>query len=246
VPGLQTNRLVLGQLSVEDKSNEIVAVPKLLEMLELSGSVVTIDAMGCQKKIAKKVIEKKSDYVFCLKDNQQNLRKEVESFFSDEINSKYVSESETVDGDHGRIEVRRCTSASSNFLRESDKWEGLSSMCMLESSREINGETSTERRYFISSLESDSSRLAEIIRSHWGIENSLHWVLDVNFREDDCRIRDRASAANLAAIRRASVGLLNAEKSTKKSMRRKMNLAHMDFEYLIKVISGRGSKKAVS
>lgn len=233
-----SNNFVLGQVAVDDKSNEITAIPKLLELIAGQGCTFTIDAMGCQKAIAKKIIEKKADYVFCLKQNNLNLYTEVEKFFEDPSNQKYIESFQKTEGDHGRIETRSYSSASAGFLKNTDDWVGVQSIVQVESEREVkgSGEISLERRFYISSLLSNAEVLAKGIRSHWSIENSLHWVLDVNFGEDNCRVREKVETENFAMLRRMAVGLLKQESSTKKSIRRKINIASLDNDYLWKVL----------
>ena len=232
-----TASMVLGQIAVEEKSNEIVAIPKLLELLRVEGGIFTIDAMGCQKEIAKNIAEKKGDYVLGLKENHPTFLKQVREFFNSPGNENYLSSFESVEGDHGRIETRSCYAASSNMIRESSGWSELKSIVMLKSKREIRGEVQEETRYYISSLEGDAEKLSRAIRSHWQIENSLHWVLDVNFDEDQCRIRDKVEAENFAILRRVAVGLLKNEKTEdKRSLRRKQNLAALNNNYLLKIL----------
>lgn len=230
------NNFVLGQVAVEDKSNEIIAIPKLLEILNIDGSIITIDAMGCQKEIAKQINEKGGDYVLCLKENHPNLHNEVAQFFGSEDNMEDIDFCETVDGDHGRIETRKCFNVSADNFQHAQAWTGIKSIAMIETEREINGKIGSEKRYYISSLETNAERLGGAVRTHWQIENSLHWVLDVTFDEDQCRIRDKIATENFAMLRRIAVGLLKNETSTNKSVRRKKTLAARDDDYLLAVL----------
>lgn len=234
--------MVLGQVAVDEKSNEIVAIPKLLEILSARGCIFTIDAMGCQKEIAGQITEKKGDYVFCLKENHPNLHEEAVKFFENPSNAEHIDSIESTEADHGRIETRKCQTASANLFYKTENWPGIASVGMIESTREINGKISKEKRYYISSLESNAKRISSAIRSHWQIENSLHWTLDVTFDEDQCRIRDEKAAENFAILRRMAVGLLKNETSTKKSLRRKVNRALTDPNYLLTVLAANKSK----
>ena len=248
----ESNNMVLGQIKVADKSNEITAIPKLLRVLELSGCIVTIDAMGCQKKIAKEVIEADADYVFSLKGNQETVHREVQSFMDACIDDSKANQlprneklkldqhfrhCETVDGDHGRIEIRRYYQSDDlAWFEDLDKWEGLRSVGVVESVREIGDEVTTERRYFLSSLPRDVETMARAIRGHWGIENKLHWVLDVCFREDYSRVRSGHAAENLASLRRLALNLLKKEKTKKRGIKGKQLNASWNHAYLLKLL----------
>lgn len=235
------SNFMLAQLPVSDKSNEITAIPNLLEMLSIRGCIFTIDAMGAQKKIAKQIVESKGDYIFGLKENHKNLYKEVQSFFSDESNLQFMQVNKEVEAGHGRIETRECFSASAGLLKRADGWEGLQSVAMIRATREINGKISFEERYFISSLESDCKLIAKTVRKHWGIENTLHWNLDMNFAEDFSRVREKNSAENLALLRRMAVGLFKNE-STKISIRRKIRKAYVDDKFMLNVLGVKEAK----
>ena len=237
-----TNNLTLGQVLVEDKSNEIVAIPKLLEIIDVTGSIVTIDAIGCQKAFAEQITNAGGDYIFCLKENHPNFHNEVKSFFEKgDFQGRQHSFSETTDGEHGRIEIRKYWSVSAESFEHQKDWEGIKSIGMVESHREVGEKQSLERRYYISSLEQDSERFGKAVRSHWGIENSLHWVLDVIFNEDQCRIREKNAAQNFALLRRIAISLLKNEKSSKKSLRRKRNQACLYEDYLLKILQANAS-----
>ena len=233
------NKMVFGQVVTDDKSNEITAIPKLLEMLVLDGSVVTIDAMGCQKKIAEKIIESNGDYVFSLKGNHGTLHEDVKLFMDDAIANKgcydYIC---NTDGGHGRVETRKIWySENVQWIQELKQWPGLSSLIAVESRRVASEKVSTERRYFISSLSGkDAKSLGQIIREHWNIENKLHWSLDVSFSEDDCRIRRKFGAENFSRLRRIALNLLKQEKTLKRGIKAKQHKAGWDEQYLLRVL----------
>lgn len=216
--------LVLAQRAVDIKGNEITAIPELLDMLALEGAIVTIDAMGTQKEIAAKIVSRKADYVLSLKGNQGTLEKDVELFFDDPVlAAKCLCHEAEPETGHGRIEERRVRAADAAWLAERHpKWKGLASIAALTVRRTIKktGVVSVETRLFISSLPPDPVRLAAAARAHWSVENNLHWVLDVVFREDECRARKDHSARNLAMIRRAVLNMLRREPS-RKSLKRK-------------------------
>jgi predicted transposase YbfD/YdcC len=233
--------LVLGQVKTDDKSNEIKAIPELLKHLDLEGCVVSIDAMGCQKDIAKEVVEQGADYVFSLKGNQGNLHKDVELFFQDAKKNDFkdiVHDTHTsVDGEHGRIETRHYTTvADVHWFEEKGKWAKLTSFGMVEAQRELNGQISTETRYYISSLPSDAKRFAAAARGHWAVENSLHWCLDIAFREDDSRVRTGHAPENLAMIRALALTLIKRDPHRKIGVKASRKRAGWDMEYLKKLI----------
>lgn len=236
------NRLVLGQVKCEEKSNEITAIPLLLEVLELRGCIVTIDAMGCQRAVAEKIMSQEADYVLSLKGNQGTLHKDVADYFywAERQNFKEIEYSftETVEKGHGRIETRQCWATEDvDWLLQKEKWSGLKSIVMVESIREVIGnQASVERRYFISSLCSDAKEILRAVRGHWGIENSLHWVLDVAFREDDCQIKDANAAENMATLRHFVLNLLKQETSCKRGIKTKRLKAGWNESYLLKVL----------
>lgn len=238
------NGLVLGQLKTEEKSNEITAIPKLLEMLEIKGCIVTIDAMGCQKEIAKQVIEQGGDYLLAVKGNQGTLEEAVVDFFETaqaaDFQGAPVDYHQDIDSGHGRIEVRRCwTSSDLSTLSHPEQWVGLTSIAMIESERHIGEQQSLERRYYITSLQSDAKQIAHAARGHWGVENTLHWTLDVTFREDECRIRRGEAAENLCTLRHFVLNLLKQETTSKKSIKQKRLLAAWDDDYRAKVLFGQ-------
>jgi len=248
----ESNNLVLGQLKVEEKSNEITAVPELLRVLELAGCIVTVDAMGCQKKIAKEIIEADADYVLALKANQETVHAEVKGFLDATLEDKQkkrpsgavlpkaaaqLQELETVEKDHGRLEIRRYyQSAELGWFADQAKWEGLCSVGMVEALREMDGKSTVERRYYLSSLPLDVATFARAVRGHWGVENKLHWVMDVCFREDQSRARTGYAAENLATLRRLALNLLKREKTKKRGIRGKQLNASWDHSYLLRLL----------
>ncbi len=209
-------RLVLGQKKVDEKSNEITAIPKLLKSLEIQGAIITIDAMGCQKEIAKTVNLGEADYVLALKANQEGLYEQVKHHFSnffDMSRNKYVDHHKKIEKNRGRIETRECLMTENiDWLKGEDKWSGLKSIIAVKSQRTINGKTATDYRYFISSLESNAEVAQTAIRAHWAIENSLHWVMDMVFREDESRVRLDNSAENMSVLKHAALNQLQRAK----------------------------------
>jgi predicted transposase YbfD/YdcC len=233
------NKMVFGQIATDEKSNEITAIPKLLEMLVLDGSVVTIDAMGCQKKIAEKIKESNGDYIFSLKGNHGTLHDEVKLFLDDAIVNGGVHDSDcAADGGHGRVEVRNVWySENVQWMQDRQQWQGLSSLVAVESQRTLGDEVSTERRYFISSLSGiGAEAIGRMIRNHWGVENKLHWSLDVSFGEDNCRIRKGFGAENVSRLRRIALNLLKQEETVKCGVKSKRHKAGWDEKYLRKVL----------
>ena len=234
-------RLVLGQVKVADKSNEIVAIPKLLAMLSIEGAIVTIDAMGCQRDIARQIRDQKADYVLALKGNQGTLRQDVEVFVAEQQASGFadtkISRDQTVDGDHGRIETRTTTVIHDvAWLQERHDWPGLKAVVMIESSREIAGKIERETRFYITSLVLLANLLGPIIRSHWAIENSLHWVLDMVFRDDECRVRTQHAPANFTTLKHMAHNLIRKAPG-KDSLRIKRKVAAWDDDFLISLIA---------
>lgn len=238
-----TNKLVLGQVKVDDKSNEITAIPELLKVLELSGCIVTIDAIGCQKEIVKLITEQDADYVITLKKNQGNLYDEVEKLFQSGRSTDFQgiehSTYKTDEIGHGRHEIRHYVMLSQiqSLLNPDSVWSNFNSVGMVESVRLLAGKTTVETRYFISSLKDNAEQFGNSIRSHWGVENSLHWLLDVALREDDCRIRKDNAPQNFAILRHIAVNLLTQEKRVKRGIKNKQFLAAMDNNYLLRVLA---------
>jgi predicted transposase YbfD/YdcC len=248
----ESNNLVLGQWKVADKSIEITALPQLLRVLELSGCIVTLDAMGCQKKIAQEIIESDADYVLALKGNQETVHQEVKDFLDQALAETQkprprgaklspaaagLAALETVEKDHGRLETRRYYQSSQlAWFADLEQWEGLKSVGMVEAMREVDGKTSVERRYYLSSLPVNIELFARAVRSHWGVENKLHWVMDVCFREDQSRARAGYAAENLATLRRLALNLLKREKTKKRGIRGKQLNAGWDHAYLLRLL----------
>ena len=232
---LHENNLVIGQLATQEKSNEITAIPNLLEMLIIKGSVVTIDAMGCQTKIAQQVINQQGDYVLGLKGNQGHLYEETREFFETfEDNTwldKHGSNHQTIDGDHGRVETRCYTAIASHYIESAAHWPGIKSVVMVKTECHHSGNTRHDRRYYISSCTPDAKRLGHAIRSHWSIENKLHWSLDTCFFEDACRSRMGHVAENLAMLRHIALNILKNSKF-KASLRKKRKRAAIDDAFL--------------
>ncbi len=234
-------RLVLAQIKVGEKSNEIVAIPALLDMLSIEGAIVTIDAIGCQRDIAQKIIDKKADYVLALKGNQGTLCEDVE-LFADEQKAKGFSDTatsvkETVDGDHGRIETRRATVIHDvAWLKERHDWPGLKGVVIIESTREIGGREERETRYYLTSSSWRAERLGPMVRDHWAVENSLHWVMDMTFRDDECRIRTNHAPENFVAVKHMAANLARKAPG-RDSVRLRLKTAAWDDDYLAKLIA---------
>lgn len=234
-------RLVLGQVKVAEKSNEIVAIPALLAMMAIEGAIVTIDAMGCQREIAQQILDQKADYVLALKGNQGTLREDVEVFAAEQKANGFkdtkVSRHQTVDGDHGRIETRTYTVIHDvAWLHERHDWPGLQGVVMVESEREMGDKTERETRFYITSLLWLAIQLAPVIRGHWAVENSLHWVMDMIFRDDECRIRTNHAPANFTTLRHIALNLIRKAPG-KDSTRLKRKVAAWDDDFLASLIA---------
>ncbi|MEO6077403.1 MAG: ISAs1 family transposase [Candidatus Andersenbacteria bacterium] len=231
--------LTLGQVKTAEKSNEITAIPELIKVLDLKGSIVTIDAMGCQKEIAQAIINKDADYVLALKGNQGTLSKQVKRFFdvTEWHNYKTFASwgDHTQEKGHGRTDGRRCVALACDELDNIEAWAGLKSVTMVESLRQSNAGFSSEKRYYISSLAPDSAKLAQAIRSHWEIENRLHWCLDVSFKEDASRIRTDHAPENMNIIKKIAMNLLRLN-PLKKSLPKKRLKACLNNDYLAEVL----------
>jgi predicted transposase YbfD/YdcC len=234
-------RLVMGQVAVAEKSNEIVAIPALLDMMAIEGAVVTIDAMGCQRNIARKIIAKKADYIIALKGNQGTLHEDVKVFVAEQKTNGFkdatISQHETVDGDHGRIETRTCTAIHDvEWLRERHDWPGLQGVAMVESRREIEGKVTQETRFYITSLALLANVIGSIIRDHWAIENGLHWIMDMVFRDDECRVRTENAPANFTTLKHMANNLIRKAPG-KDSQRLKRKTAGWDDDFLASLIA---------
>ena len=235
-------RLVLGQVKVADKANEIVAIPKLLDMLAIEGAIVTIDAMGCQRDIAQQILVKKADYVLALKGNQGTLREDVELFVNEQKARQFKdttisSDGPRVEGDHGRIETRTTTVIHDvAWLQKRHNWPGLEAIVIIDSIRELRDKTEHETRFFITSLTLPASQLGPIVRSHWAIENSLHWVMDMVFRDDECRLRTDHAPANFTTIKHMALNLIRRAPG-KDSIRLRRKVATWDDDFLASLIA---------
>lgn len=244
------NSLVLGQVKTEEKSNEITAIPKLLELLHLQGCIVTLDAMGCQREIVQAVVDKGADYVISLKGNQGTLKTQVEALFQEAREESFETVphayTETVEKEHGRSEKRRYwITAKLDAVREQKKWPSLTSVGMAESQRTVNGVSSTEVRYFISSLPGDDAlKFADAVRKHWQVENNLHWVLDVAFNEDACRVRKDHAPENMAMLRHVALNLVKADTLSKRGVKTRRKMAGWDERYLAHLLGVKGAYQA--
>ena len=237
------NHLLLGQVAVDQKSNEITAIPVLLKMLEITGAIVTIDAMGCQKEIARTIRDRKADYILALKANHERLFEQVVAFWDGAcdrlMKGPGIRHHRQWNAAHGRFEARRCWATSNlDWLEGREEWEGLKSVVFIESERFVGDALSVETRYYLSSLPNDAQLLNEAVRSHWGVENSLHWVLDVTFDEDRSRIKKENAPENFGLLRRLALCLLKKETTSKRSIKGKRLKAGWDDGYLLRVLCG--------
>jgi len=243
--------LALGQVKVDGKSNEITALPGLLRLLDIAGCIVTADAMGCQKAIARQIVAQNGDYVLALKGNQTSLHEDVKLYFADCLAHDFYAKDaerrvaydyyETLEKDHGRIEKRRywvVQGEQIGWLAQKEEWAGLHSLCMVESERRIGEKTTRETRYFISSLAGSAAKLARPIRAHWRIENSLHHVLDVSLGEDACGIWKDNAPENFATLRRTVASVLRQERTSKRGIKARAKKAAWDDGYLLRVLVG--------
>jgi predicted transposase YbfD/YdcC len=232
------NSCVLGQVKTEEKSNEITAIPELLKVLEIKGTIITIDAMGTQKKIASTIVENGGDYILAVKGNQPTLESEIINYFENNLSPSNINFCMESDSGHGRSEIRQYwISGEIDFISTKKDWKNLNSIGMTESSRTVNGKTTVQKKYYITSIPPDVKAFSEGTRKHWGIENSLHWCLDVAFREDECRIRKGFAAENLAIVRHIALNMLRNEKSCKRGIAGKRFNAALDNNYLKKVLN---------
>jgi predicted transposase YbfD/YdcC len=240
------NSLVLGQRKVGSRSSESTAIPKLLQLLEIRGCIITIDAIGTQPKIAAQIVRQGADYLLPVKENQPYLLEDIALFFKLAENNGFAKVSHTyhrtVDNNHGRMEIRECWAVDGpdnlDFLRGAGDWPQLQTIVMIRSLRRLKEKTSVETRFFITSLANDAQQILAAKRAHWGIENSLHWVLDVAFREDDSRVRQGNADQNLAILRHIALNLLKQENSAKGGIKAKRLQAGWNEDYLVKVLSG--------
>lgn len=250
---VSANRLVLGQMALDKggeseearRENEITVLPKLLTLLDLEGTTVSIDAIGCQRSIAQQIVDQKGDYVLVVKDNQPTLHEKLKQLLDEailesfkDLHHDYFEETE---GDHGRIETRRLwVTDQVQHIQLAEPWPGLGSVLCVERYRQVlGGQTTMERHYYVSSRKDcDAAAMAEAVRSHWGVENGLHWQLDVSFAEDQCRVREGHAAENLSRLRRIALNLLQQEKTRKVGIATKRLRAGWDHDYLLKVLAG--------
>lgn len=239
----KANGIVLGQRKVDDKSNEITAIPELLDLLSVTGCIVTIDAIGCQKKIAQKIRDKQADYVLSVKENQGNLYQDIEDWFAyaDKVSFKDIAHDyhKQVNKGHGRLEIRQCWVIADpiafEYIRHYEGWADLNAIVRVQRERRLADKVQQETAYYISSLTTDAQKILQATRHHWSIENSLHWVMDVTFREDDMRIRKGNSSQNMVVLRHIALNILKKDKS-KGSLKQKRYKATLDDTFLLKLL----------
>jgi predicted transposase YbfD/YdcC len=238
------NRLVLGQVKVDDKSNEITAIPKLLRLLVIKGCLVTIDAMGCQTEIAEQIIDQGGDYLLAVKKNQKYLYEDIKHLFKHATAENFeragFDEARTVDKRHGRLDIRHCQLISDpqwlDYLRANHNWKKLNCVIRIWTERRIGRKKTRESRYYICSRRATAADLLAATRHHWGVENNVHWVLDVVFDEDASRVRVGHAQQNLATMRRIAINMLNQEQSRKYSLKGKRQLAGWDESFLERIV----------
>ena len=239
------NGVLLGQVKTKEKSNEITAIPELLKILEIKGCIITIDAMGCQRDIAEEIVEKEADYILAVKGNQENLEEAIKNTFDEAMKNDFegvkYSTNKSTDKNHGRIEVRTCYVLPILYLLGASafkkKWKKLRSIILVISERTVNDQTTVEHRFYISSLKENAKKISDAIRQHWSVENSLHWSLDVTFKEDQCRVRIREAAENFSLLRKIALMYLKNETSFKGGIQTKRLRAGWDSQYLLNVLS---------
>lgn len=230
-------RIVLAQQKTDAKSNEITAIPQLLNLLDIKGATVSIDAMGCQKKIASQIVAKDGDYILGLKGNQSSLFDDVKHFFEDKELLKDTVYYEEADGGHGRVEIRKCTVTDKiDWLKERHKWDGLKSIIKIESNTDSKENRKPETRYYISSAAANAKKMLESVRSHWGIENSLHWVLDMSFNEDQSRIRKSNAPENMAVVKHIALNMIRKIQQKRQSIKGLRKIAGWDDEKLHNIL----------
>jgi len=237
--------MALGQKKVEDKSNEITAIPELLKMLDINGCIVTIDAIGTQKSIIQGILRQKADYVLAVKQNQGKLYDLIQHGYELDLKNEFKDApydfAQTVNKNHGRIETRKCWVVSDPeyiaYIDPQGNWPGLKSIAVVEGVRKIGGKSSSQIRYFISSLETNADHMLKCIRTHWEVENKLHWNLDITFREDDSRVRKGHAPENLSVIRKLALNLLRRNKSRKGGAKTKRLICAVDTDFLLEVLN---------